>query len=105
MALRASSSSLSSANSTTTNSLLVGLPLFWNEASKCPSMEWEKWIDLIAVAMMAKYSISMNELTRSADERNPRARALLGGYARRSAKQESREYDVIVTWRIRKEDV
>ena len=41
-------------------------------------MEWEKWIDLFAVAMMAKYSISMNELTRTADETNPRVKALLG---------------------------
>ena len=79
MALRASSSSSSqSTNSSSTSSLLVGLPLFWHEASKSPSMEWEKWIDLFAVAMMAKYSISMNELTRTADETNPRVKALLG---------------------------
>ena len=56
----------------------MGLPLFWHEESKSPSMEWEKWIDLLAVAMMAKYSIFMNELTRSADETNPRVKAFLG---------------------------
>ena len=53
--------------------LLVGLPLFWHEASKCPSIEWEKWRVLFAVATMA-----MNELTRSADETNPRVKELLG---------------------------
>ena len=77
MALRASTSSSSSTPSSM-NSLLVGLPLFWHEAANSPSMEWEKWIDLFAVAMMAKYSISMNELTRTADETNPKVKALLG---------------------------
>ena len=86
MALRASSSSSSqSTNSSSTNSLLVGLPLFWHEASKSPSMEWEKWIDLFAVAMMAKYSISMNELTRTAAETNPRVKALLGNMPEEAA--------------------
>ena len=77
MVLRASISSRS-ANSTTTNSLLVELPLFRHEASKSPSMEWEEWIDLFALGMMAKSSISLNELTRSVDETNPRVKALLG---------------------------
>ena len=48
-------------------------------------MEWEKWIDLFAVAMMAKYSISMNELTRTADETNPRVKALLGDMPEKAA--------------------
>ena len=56
----------------------MGLSLFWHEASNSPSVEWEKWIDLFAVAMMAKYSISMNELTRTADEANPKVKAFLG---------------------------
>ena len=41
-------------------------------------MEWEKWIDLFAVTMMAKYFIAKNELTRPADEANPKVKALLG---------------------------
>ena len=41
-------------------------------------MEWEKWIDLFAVARMAKSSISMNELIRTADEANPKVKPLLG---------------------------
>ena len=57
---------------------MVGLQLFWQETSKSPSMEWEKWIDLFAVAMMAKYPIAMSELTRSVDETNPRVKSLLG---------------------------
>ena len=88
MALRASSSSSSqSTNSTTTNWLLVGLPLFWHEASKSLSMEWEKWADLFAVAMMAKYSLSVNELTKSADETNPRVKAMLGDMPEEAANQ------------------
>ena len=75
MALRASTSA-SSSSSSSTNSLLVGLPLFWHEASNSSSMEWEKWIDLFAVAMMAKHSISMNEWIRTADEVDPKVKAL-----------------------------
>ena len=48
-------------------------------------MEWEKWIDLFALAMMAKYSISMNELIRTADETNPKIKALLGEAANKKA--------------------
>ena len=41
-------------------------------------MDWDKWLDLFQVALMAKYSISITELTRNADQQNPRVRALLG---------------------------
>ena len=49
------------------------------------SKQWEKWIDLFAVAMMAKYSISLNELTRTVDEANPRVKSLLGDIADEAA--------------------
>ena len=88
MALRASTSSTSSSSSST-NSLLNRLPLFWHEASNSSSMEWKKWIDLFAVAMMAKYSISMNELTRTADETNPKAKALLGDMPEEAANKKA----------------
>ena len=75
MALRAENSlSLS----TTAMSHLVGLPVYWHEANTSPTMDWDKWVDLFQVAVMAKFSISISELTREATEQNPRVRALLG---------------------------
>ena len=71
MALRAENSSLSL--STTAMSHLVGLPVYWHEANTSPTMDWDKWVDLFQVAVMAKFSISISELTREATEQNPRA--------------------------------
>ena len=52
-------------------------------------MEWEKWIDLFALAMMTKYSISMNELIRTADETNPKVKALLGDMPEEAANKKA----------------
>ena len=41
-------------------------------------MDWDKWLDLFQVAVMAKYSISLTELTTEANEQNPRARPIMG---------------------------
>ena len=41
-------------------------------------MDWDKWFDLFQVAMMAKYSISISELTRETTQQTPRVRTLLG---------------------------
>ena len=73
MALPAETSSCSSAPSN-----LVGLPVFWGDATTNPTMVWEKCLDLFQVAVMAKYSISITELTTYTDQQNPRVRALLG---------------------------
>ena len=73
MALRAETSSSSS-----TSSSLAGLPVFWGDATTNPAMDWDKRLDLLQVALMAKYSISITMLTRNADQQNPRVRALLG---------------------------
>ena len=75
MALRAENSlSLS----TTAMSHLVGLSVYWHEANTSPTMDWDKWVDRFQVAVMAKFSISISELTREATEQNPRVHALLG---------------------------
>ena len=75
MALRAENSASSSSSS---SSRLVGLPVFWSDATSNPAMDWDKWLDLFQVALMAKYSISITELTREATQQIPRVRALLG---------------------------
>ena len=72
MALRAENSSNPS------SSHLVGLPVFWNDPSINPTMDWDKWLDLFQAAMMAKYSISITELTRLVTEQTPRVRPLMG---------------------------
>ena len=63
---------------TSSLSHLVGLPVFWHDADDNPTTEWDKWVDLFQVAAMAKYSISITELTRQVTEQNPRVRALTG---------------------------
>ena len=72
MALRAENSNNSS------SSYLVGLPVFWNDPTTNPTMDWDKWLDLFQVAMMAKYSISITELTKAVTEQTPRVRPLMG---------------------------
>ena len=57
---------------------LVGLPVYWHEANSTPTMDWDKWLESFQVAVMAKFSISITELTREVNEQNPRARASLG---------------------------
>ena len=37
-----------------------------------------KWLDLHTVALMAKYSISLEEVERTPNEQNQRVRALMG---------------------------
>ena len=44
---------------------IAGLPSYWAEASKAPTLEWGKWIDLFEVALMAKNNISISELTKT----------------------------------------
>ena len=39
-----------------------GLALYWQDADKKPQSEWRKWWDLFAVAMTAKFSISVQEI-------------------------------------------
>ena len=79
MALRAETSSSTPLTlSTSAMSHLVGLPVYWHEASSTPTMDWDKWLDLFQVAVMAKFSISITELTRDVTEQTPRVRALLG---------------------------
>ena len=75
MALRAETSSSSSSSS---SSHLVGLPVFWSDATSNPAMDWDKLLDLLQVAPMAKYSISITVLSREATQQNPRVRALFG---------------------------
>ena len=48
--------------------------MFWQDAAGNPIMEWEKWLDLSQLAMMAKYSISITELTREAKQQGPEGR-------------------------------
>ena len=62
------------------------------DASKSPAMEWERWFDLFALAVMAKYSTSIEELTRTVNAENPRIRALLGDMAEEAAEK------IVVTW-------
>ena len=57
---------------------LVGIPVYWHEAASPPTMDWDKLLDLFQVAIMAKFSISISELTCEVTDQTPRVRALRG---------------------------
>ena len=79
MALRAeNSNSFSSSLSTTALLHLVALPVYWHGANSTRTMDWHQWLHLFQVAVMAKFSISITELTRDVTEQTPRFRTLLG---------------------------
>ena len=48
-----------------TSSSIAGLPIYWQAATKTPEPEWEKWIEIFEVALMAKSNISITELTKT----------------------------------------
>ena len=47
-----------------TSSSIRAIPIYWQDDTKPPKLEWEKWIDLIEEALMAKSDISVAELTK-----------------------------------------
>ena len=59
------------------NSLSPGVGYFWQETEKPPGYDWEQWVQLFEVAVLARHSISMTELLRDADQQNPRKAAIL----------------------------
>ena len=93
MALRAETSF--SSLSTTALSHLVGLPVFRHEANSTPTMNWDKWLDLFQVAILAKISISNSELTRDVPEQTPMVRALLGDMVKDPCKQNKKLVSVM----------
>ena len=103
MALRAKNSlSLS----TTAMSNLVGLPVYWHEANTTPTTDWDKWVDLFQVAVMAKFSISITELTRELTEQNQRVRTLLGDMDEDTANKKVVSVMYLpFTWGSRKETI
>ena len=48
-------------------------------------MDWYKWLDVFQVAMMSKFSISITELAREANQQNPKVRPIIGDFDEYSA--------------------
>ena len=69
------------------NSPLPGLSYFWQEAEKPPGYDWEQWVQLFEVAVLASHSISMTELLREADDQNPRIAEVMGNLEEVPAKR------------------
>ena len=69
---------LRSIDDESSNSPVPGLIYFWQEAEKEPPYDWEHWQQLFEVAVLARHSISVTEITRNVDEQNPRVPALMG---------------------------
>ena len=80
MALRASEEDCS-------NSPVPGLQYFSLEAKKSPTYEWEQWIQLFEVAVLARHSISVTELTGEVTQDNPRVAAMMENLEEEPAKR------------------
>ena len=53
------------------NSPVAVLTYFWQQAGKPPTYDWEQWIQLFEVAILARHSISIYELIREEVANNP----------------------------------
>ena len=70
MALRASNDEV--------NSPVLGLSYYWQDPEKPPIYDWDQWIQLLEVAVLAKHSIAIFELFQEPTEQNSRNIAMMG---------------------------
>ena len=61
------------------NQPISGIPVFWQDPATEKQHEWSRWIELFEATLMAKSSISLEELTRKSTQANPRKKELMGG--------------------------
>ena len=76
---------LRSTEDDTSNSPVPGLYYFWQEAEAEPSYEWEQWQQVFEVAVLARHSISVSEISWNVDKQNPRVPALIGNLEENAA--------------------
>ena len=85
------------------NSALPGLSYFWQEAENPSGYDWEQWVQLFEVDVLAKHSISMTELLRVADQQNPRNAAMMGNLDDIPAKRKLVSLIVLIHWEKQEE--
>ena len=73
------------------NQPISGIPVFWQDPSTEIQQEWNRWIELFEATLMAKPSISLEELTRD-EAGTPRRKELMGGAEEPSEKQHEKPY-------------
>ena len=71
------------------NAPIPGLSYFWQETEKQPEGDWAQWIELFQLAVLARHSISVEEITREEEQNNPRNATLMGGMTRDKKSGES----------------
>ena len=64
------------------DSPLLGLSCFWQVAEKSPSFEWEQWMQLFEVAVLARQFISITELLQ-----DPREPSLMDNFEKKLTKR------------------
>ena len=67
----------------TVASALGGLNLYWSQPHESHLLDWKKWLELFTVAMMAKHSVSLSELTWT--EGAERMASPMGGISKEAA--------------------
>ena len=69
-------------------SVLAGLPAFWDTAESPRKTEWEKWWDMsFVVGVNAKHSISVHDLFKTPTEDRPRQNALINNMNEQAAER------------------
>ena len=57
---------------------LPGQSYFLQDADKSPTTEWNSWVELFEMAVLARHSISILEVLKTATEQDPTIPVLLG---------------------------
>ena len=65
-----------------------GIPVFWQDVATEKQYERSRWIELFEAILMAKSSISLEELTRDTTS-NPRKNELMGGVEEQIAEKKA----------------
>ena len=68
---------------------LPGLNYSWQEAGKLPKYEWEQWVHLYEVAVLARHTNSIRTLIRKVDQQRPRVPAQTGTLEEETAEKEA----------------
>ena len=60
------------------NSPVPGLHFFWQETDEPPNSDWQQWMQLFEVAVLARHSISVAKITPQPAEQHPSFPAKIG---------------------------
>ena len=83
---------------------IAGLSYYWQNAAEKPTTDWKKWVELFEVALMAKFSIAVEEIVR--EEEGTRKKNCPNGRTRcRNSSEKSGQYPIFSARRSSQKDI